>query len=136
MPGLSLLGAIERKEDESLWGSSIETSYLIGTNNETTASSSYNRACFVDNASLVGGSVVYFSNSDDNISRRLRLGMETLDGRGPDIATPASRVSAEPIRRFMVFSSGLLSISRTRRPLYADDLAVAATASEVESISR
>ena len=63
--------------------SSVETSYLIGTNNKTTASSSNDWPGFVDNASLVGGSVVYFSDSDDNISRRLRLGMETLDGRGP-----------------------------------------------------
>ena len=40
------------------------------------------RVCFIDNAGLESGSVVYFQNGNDNISWRFSLGMKTLDGRG------------------------------------------------------
>jgi hypothetical protein len=87
VPCLCLLGATECDENETLRGSSVETSDLIGSNNEATACGGDDRGGFVDYARLVGVSVVYFSDSDDNISGRLRLGMETLDGRGTDSDT-------------------------------------------------
>jgi hypothetical protein len=49
-----------------------------------TPSRCYNRSGFVKNASLIRGGVVDFPNSDDNIRWRLGLGVQPLDGCGPN----------------------------------------------------
>ena len=52
------------------------------------------RTRFIDDAGLVSVSVVYFQNGNDDVGRRLSLGVKSLDRRSSDGSTSDKRLLA------------------------------------------
>src|ERR1039457_1543858 len=91
---LCLLGAIEFDYDQALRWRSIYGGEFYAANDVLTAGSlKVFWLRFIANAGLKSGSVVYFQNGNDNISWRLGLGMESLDGSS-SMAAPATSAIA------------------------------------------
>src|SRR5450432_337005 len=82
VPRLRLLGAVERNEDEALGRISVEADYLLCAYDVVTTRGRERRGSrLVDDASLEGRGVIYFPDGDDDVSRRLRLGVKALNRR-------------------------------------------------------